>query len=354
MEMKTSKEHRHQSRQGVEMSKVKVDGKRSGGDDCEHIMHSILRTKSDLSLIEKAEVELEPLFAEYDRCSLSFTSEDEPQDEFVSDAFLSMSDTHTHSVHEYMNGREMSPLQEKWNALTVVPSPLFCMYFILSSLWLSDDDIARATIEDQTYEVGNDECVNLSFLPKFYAAPPAPVFAIAIGIILHFPFSFLYHWKYAIELPPGLPRIGHWSRRLDHCFIHVISSCISLGTSGNWNYFYICSLFNLDCAMRHFRKTIFPRRNQIRLALSIFLYAVPILMRGEMVVFLQLFLLMGIAGWFFITYPIGGWSHAAFHVVIAFVPPLLMKEACNLFASQHQIQVAAKCAMMKDLLSRAP
>mmetsp|Transcript_1182 Transcript_1182/g.1908 ORF Transcript_1182/g.1908 Transcript_1182/m.1908 type:complete len:138 (+) Transcript_1182:134-547(+) len=125
MEMKTSKEHRHQSRQGVEMSKVKVDGKRSGGDDCEHIMHSILRTKSDLSLIEKAEVELEPLFAEYDRCSLSFTSEDEPQDEFVSDAFLSMSDTHTHSVHEYMNGREMSPLQEKWNALTVVPSPLF-------------------------------------------------------------------------------------------------------------------------------------------------------------------------------------------------------------------------------------
>lgn len=236
------------------MSNVNADGKRSGDSD---IMHSILRTKSDLSLIEKAEVELQPLFDEYDRCSLSFSSEDDPQDEFVSDAFLSMADAHTHSVHEYMNGREMTTLQEKWNALTVIPSPLFCMYFILSSLWLSDDDIARAAINfDQLYEAESAECVNLSFLPKLYAAPPAPVLAIAIGIILHFPFSFLYHWKYAIDLPPGLPRIGHWSRRLDHCFIHVISSCMALGTSGNWQYFYICCLFNFDCAMRHFKTKV--------------------------------------------------------------------------------------------------
>lgn len=77
-------------------------------------------------------------------------------------------------------------------------------------------------------------------------------------------------------------------------------------------------------------------------------------MRGEIAIFIQLVLLIGISGWFFITYPIGGWSHAAFHVVIAFVPPLLMKEACNMLASQHQIKVAARCAIMRDLVGSVP
>jgi hypothetical protein len=41
---------------------------------------------------------------------------------------------------------------------------------------------------------------------------------------------------------------------------------------------------------------------------------------------------------------VGGWSHAVFHIVIAFVPPLLLRTATALPASQAQLYRAAMCA----------
>jgi hypothetical protein len=51
--------------------------------------------------------------------------------------------------------------------------------------------------------------------------------------------------------------------------------------------------------------------------------------------------------WLFVRYPLGGWSHSAFHLVIALVPPLIMEAACQLPTSQAAIRMAAKCAATK-------
>jgi hypothetical protein len=73
----------------------------------------------------------------------------------------------------------------------------------------------------------------------------------------------------------------------------------------------------------------------------------PILRRGDMELFLTLWALLGFSFWLFGAYPIGGWSHSAFHLCIAFiVPRLLMVAAIELPASQGQLKVAAQCAII--------
>jgi hypothetical protein len=101
--------------------------------------------------------------------------------------------------------------------------------------------------------------------------------------------------------------------------------------------------YNLDCAYRQFEKKVRPRRNQIRIAISILLYILPVLRRGYYSDFVQLLIVFILGGWFFIAYPIGGWSHSMFHVVLAFLPHLIMVSACKLHISQPQIELAAQC-----------
>ena len=251
-------------------------------------------------------------------------------------------------VHHYMHIREMTPLQEKLNALTVLPSPMYCLYFIVSGEWINIQndyvDLNMSFIDE--YDFKSESCWDSWLFPDLRAMPPLPVILAALGVILHFPFSFIYHWKYAIELPPGFPRIGHWSRRLDHCFIHVISACFSLCSSGSWIYFCLCVLFNSNCAILHFKKKISPRRNQIRLAVALTLGAVPFLIRGEIHIFTQILSLLMISGWLFITYPFGGWSHALFHIVVAFIPRIVIQSACELQSSQFYIEVATRCSTL--------
>jgi hypothetical protein len=134
-------------------------------------------------------------------------------------------------VNKYMAKREMSPLQERVNAITVMPSALFCFYFLLSGSWL-DPAVVDATRDEimihQNMEKDWTGCISSSWFPNLHSLPPRPVLAAAIGIILHAPCSFVYHWTYAHRLPPGLARTTHWSRRLDQvsccCFLYVISA----------------------------------------------------------------------------------------------------------------------------------
>jgi len=275
-------------------------------------------------------------------------------------------------VAAYMSEREMTPLQEKWNAITVVPNPMFCLYFLLAGKWLAKEaiEVAREAMENadkaqQGFQLGSSEeagltfaslaedaladekgCIHSSIFPHLHALPPVPVVAVAVGIILHAPFSFLYHWHYACKLAPGYARIDHWSRRLDHSFIHVISACMSYGTSGSWDYFLANLMFNADCIYRQFKPRVRPRMNKIRILISIIAYTIPILRRGETVLFCELWAIFALCGWLFAKYPIGGYSHSAFHAVIALAPPLLMQAACHLLASKEQIQVAARCAVL--------
>ena len=60
------------------------------------------------------------------------------------------------------------------------------------------------------------------------------------------------------------------------------------------------------------------------------LYTSPLLLFDDItpkvgkLVFQQIWLLFVIALWLFAAYPLGGWSHSAFHLVMLAVPPLLL------------------------------
>merc|ERR1712125_197012 len=90
-----------------------------------------------------------------------------------------------------------------------------------------------------------------------------------------------------------------------------------------------------------------PRRNKIRILFSLILSTIPLLVLGEYVVFWKSFIVLTISAWFFAAYPIQGWSHSAFHLVIALIPPILLPAAANLHASHDATSLALSCALEK-------
>mmetsp|Transcript_6471 Transcript_6471/g.13746 ORF Transcript_6471/g.13746 Transcript_6471/m.13746 type:complete len:374 (-) Transcript_6471:1029-2150(-) len=252
-------------------------------------------------------------------------------------------------VGKYMAAREMTPFQERMNALTVIPSTYYCIMFFLSGSWLS-----KSFIEDHAYGVIDStafdysQCISSSWFPHLHALPPLPALAAAIGIVCHAPFSMIYHWKYAHRLPPGLARTTHWSRRMDQVMIHFCCTFMAYATSGRFDVFLVNALFNMDCMYRQWLKKVKPKRNQTRIAISIFLYTMPILNRGDLLLYSKVWILFALGGWLFSQYPIGGWSHSAFHIVMAFLPPLLITNALALPSSQTQLEVAAHCATLAN------
>lgn len=252
-------------------------------------------------------------------------------------------------VGKYMAAREMTPFQERMNALTVIPSTYYCIMFFLSGSWISKsfiEDYAFGVIDDTAFDYS--QCISSSWLPHLHALPPLPALAAAIGIVCHAPFSMIYHWKYAHRLPPGLARTTHWSRRMDQVMIHFCSACMAYATSGRFDVFLVNALFNLDCMYRQCLTEVKPKRNQIRIGISVFLYTMPILNRGDLLLYSETAILFALGGWLFSQYPIGGWSHSAFHIVMMFIPPLMIANALALPTSQTQLEVAAHCAILAD------
>jgi hypothetical protein len=280
-------------------------------------------------------------------------------------------------LEKYMTAREMTATQEKWNAVTMIPNPLYCLYFLLSGNWVSPNLVHEAR-QAMVMAPSVQSAVSMStgfrvfrgwrrlrgfgglanvvvgdihgclkpesswFPHNMPALPPLPVMAVALGIILHAPFSFWYHWK-TPQLPRGSARTTHWTRRMDQSMIHVASALLSYATSGSWDYFFANCLYNGDCIYRQFKTKVRPRRNQIRIGISFLAYILPVLKRGDFYLGGQLFMVMLTSGWLFTSYPIGGWSHCVFHFVIAILPPLLMNAACELPSAQDQMKLAAQC-----------
>ena len=259
------------------------------------------------------------------------------------------------AVDKYMARRQMTPAQEKMNALTVIPNVVYCFYFLLSGAWLDYEAIeeAREEIASGNKFVEDFDpstmCISSKFFPNLHSLPPLPVVAAATGVVLHAPFSFIYHWIYAHRLPAGLVKMNHWSRRMDQAMIHVISAAWAYSTSGNVYYFLANLAFNVDCILRQFESSVRPKRNQARITISCIAYMIPYFNRGEILLLLQLAAIYGLSGWLFAAYPIGGWSHSAFHLVIALAPPLVFAAALQLPTSQQRIQIAAQCAVMQEM-----
>jgi hypothetical protein len=155
---------------------------------------------------------------------------------------------HELDVTTYLTKREMTPFQERMNAITILPNPIYCLYFILAGHWVASQQLL---VDDSLASIDESLCIHWTWFPKFTALPPPTVCAVCFGIVMHAPFSFLYHYTFAHKLD-SVKRVLHWSRRMDHSAIHACSAILSYATSGSWKYAMVNLLFNADCIYRQF------------------------------------------------------------------------------------------------------
>lgn len=273
--------------------------------------------------------------------------------------------------------RQMTSTQELWNAISIIPSPLYCLYFCLSGAWLTQSDIhnslfgnaddmsmdmnfnvnaTQAQIEQQQQQyldewassASSTRCIHSSFLPNLHSLPPLTVISATIACGLHAPCSMYYHLLCAYKLPPGPKRMDHWARRLDQAMIHFMSFLYAYTTSANIDYLLATMAFNIDCMYRLFQKEMRPKRTLYRMIVAFCLPVLPIVSRGEFWKAFQLLMIYTTSGWLFSAYPFGGWSHCAFHFVVFFSNPILLQYTSGLDAHvvRDSIDLAARCALI--------
>ena len=308
---------------------------------------------------------------------------------------------------QYSTKRQMTVAQERGNALSILPALCYCLFFIITtSYWIPADILNQVAQFTATTDNNQDDvhCLSSSssssswfwlvlrwFIPSsLVALPPPTVLAITIGTIVHAPGSFLYHWKYCTD--PSVPnKIDHWSRRLDQSLIHFTGAVWSYGTSnGSALYFFVNLIFCGDCIRCIIQPVIKPRRNQIRILLCVVLYTIPLLVsvninnnntdntfnnststndndkeewwkivswndddNGGVTTFVQFWKVFLLGIFFFVAYPVGGWSHTMFHIVTIPLPIILMHHAIAVASiadndtNYHDwIMHAAQCVVM--------
>jgi hypothetical protein len=97
-----------------------------------------------------------------------------------------------------------------------------------------------------------------------------------------------------------------------------------------------------------------PRRNQIRVGMSILAYTIPLLgNNGGVLLFSRLWFVMLVAGWFFVKYPVGGWSHAIFHLILCGLPYFMMQVATMTSLESEEMHYAAQCTAFAERNSMA-
>jgi len=254
--------------------------------------------------------------------------------------------------------RAMNKTQEVWNAVTMLIAPCYCLYYLFSGHWLSIAHIENYRLDSvlESYDSsfssgkldflgGNHGCIQSSIFPNLHALPPLSVIAIIAGMVLHAPASITYHLLCAYRIPAGPQRIDHWSRRLDQAMIHVISILWSFGSSGNWKYTLLSILLNVDSIYGLYQRPFCPRKIVRRFAIALIVQSLPLFVSGDGFLTAQLILIFAASGWLFTRYPLGGYSHGMFHIVIAFAPPLFLAASTQLPNMQSQIRFAAACAV---------
>jgi hypothetical protein len=251
--------------------------------------------------------------------------------------------------------RHMSRNQEIWNAMTILLPAGFVVYYLFSGSFVEEGDILRAkgsleadsSFEDTMNQSGDGHrCISSPYFPALHALPPMTTISVALGYILHSPCSILYHFLCAFKLETGQKRMDHWSRRLDQSMIHIMGCFVNFGISGSVKYSLMTLAFSIDSIVRLFQPGFRPKGNQIRMLISLLFGVMPAFMYGYYVDVIKMVLIYGIAGWMFAAYPLGGYSHCIFHVVMALVTPLQLGMSTRHMISQEAIDIAAKCAVL--------
>lgn len=290
--------------------------------------------------------------------SSSFSSDDSNGSErrkFVASSFERQSEeaSYEEEMERRASRRQMNTTQEVWNAITMLVTPLMGLFFILSGMWVTEEDVTHAretlfTGVNDPMDVhfdGEHRCIRSRFFPHLPAVPPVATLSIVLGYVLHSPCSIYYHLLCAFKIPPGPKRLDHWSRRLDQAMIHVMGTFVSYGTSGSIKYGLVSLAFTLDSIYRLFQPIHQPRGILVRMIIGFLMPVLPALVYGHIEEVLQFLLIYAISGWMFTTYPFGGYSHGFFHLVAAISNPIQLALSTKLLTSQQAIEIAASCVV---------
>mmetsp|Transcript_5523 Transcript_5523/g.10511 ORF Transcript_5523/g.10511 Transcript_5523/m.10511 type:complete len:327 (-) Transcript_5523:4799-5779(-) len=257
--------------------------------------------------------------------------------------------------------RQMSTSQEVWNAITMLVTPILGLFFILSGMWVTEEDVIRAReslfheFSDSNNQIdlyfeGQERCLHSQVFPRLPAVPPVATLSIVLGYVLHSPCSIYYHLLCAFKIPPGPKRLDHWSRRLDQSMIHVMGTLVSYGTSGSIKYGLLSLAFTVDSIYRLFRPIHQPRGILIRMIIGFLMPVLPALVYGHFEEVIQFLIIYALSGWMFTTYPFGGYSHGFFHLIAALSNPIQLVLSTKLLTSQQAIQIAASCVVAAQSL----
>ena len=258
--------------------------------------------------------------------------------------------------------RHMSQNQEIWNALTMIFPVGIGIYYLLSSGFISEDDILRAEESPRVQNLHTmntifgatstgsvhqeQQCISSPYFPSLHALPPIGTISIALGYMLHSPCSMLYHYLCAYKLDTAPQRMEHWSRRLDQSMIHILGCFINFGISGSIPYCLMTLAFSVDSIVRLFKPGFRPKENQIRMGLTMSFNVMPAVIYGYYDDAAKIALIYAISAWIFAKYPFGGYSHGIFHLVAALATPIQLGMSTRLIASQEAIDIAAKCTVL--------
>lgn len=93
-------------------------------------------------------------------------------------------------------------------------------------------------------------------------------------------------------------------------------------------------------------KSVQPRNTLVRMGIAFFLPILPLIIVGKVVAALSIVIIYGIGVWLFSQYPLGGWSHTAFHLVFFLTIPIYMYTSLDLAFTKSQIELVAKCTLI--------
>mmetsp|Transcript_13418 Transcript_13418/g.20152 ORF Transcript_13418/g.20152 Transcript_13418/m.20152 type:complete len:329 (-) Transcript_13418:39-1025(-) len=306
----------------------------------------------------------------YSASTISFTLSDDGVVEMTKPLVLVSSPGREHidevrkcaeeELEKRARSRQMSGTQEVWNAITMLVTPAFGLFFALSGMWVTEDTILQAkehllggtddfSILEPLFE-GEGRCIYSTYFPNLYAMPPLTTMSIVVGYLIHSPCSIYYHLLCAFKLPPGKERLDHWSRKLDQAMIYVMSFFTCYGTSGSSQYAVVSMIFSVDSIYRLFQPVYRPKSILVRMSVAFLMPVLPAILYGYHEQAKQFFIIFAVSGWMFASYPLGGYSHGIFHLIAALSNPLQLGLSTMLSTSEEAIQIAASCAVMKEIL----
>jgi len=174
----------------------------------------------------------------------------------------------------------MSPTQELLNAVTMLPTACMSLHMLLFDSASYGDAV------------------------------------LAAAILMHFPFSFVYHTHCAMRHGSVHPVENNVFLKLDLAFIHISGSFIALATSGSVLWFSATFVFNLFSVYRTmlWRNTVLERR--VCRFLCAVCYIAPIITVSATLFMLAMFAFITMALPFVLNQQLKGWGHSLSHLLL--------------------------------------